>query len=76
MTLEEEEVSGALMPALVLIMFLIGFLCGFLCFTSLNYYNLQNNTVSGYHCGKLTKHKTLDSAKKQVEINQDAAGVK
>lgn len=31
---------------------------------------VRDNRLEGYHCGKLTKHKTLDSDKKQVEINQ------
>lgn len=31
---------------------------------------VKNNEFSGYHCAPITKHIGLESAKKQVEINQ------
>lgn len=34
---------------------------------------IKSNAVKGYHCGKITKHIGLESAKAQVLINQKLA---
>ena len=36
-------------------------------------HSLTNNVIMGYHCAPITQHSSMESAKRQVRLNQAMA---
>ena len=61
---------NSIQEIIIAILLSLGFCGGVWLGSELSLEGLESNKIEGYHCGKITKHIGLESAKAQVLINQ------